>query len=69
MNLLGHAVRWARRRVRNYPDYTKWHYTEDDNFTICGFPIILAVETFFPEIEELEKVNCKKCLKALKGKK
>lgn len=64
-----HAVRWATRRVRNERQYTAWHYTEDASFTACGLPIMLAVETILPEVEEVEYVTCRRCLAILKRRK
>ena len=58
-----HAVRWARRRVFNEYDYTKWHFTDNGNFTACGAPILLAVATCLPETDEVDRVDCKHCMR------
>lgn len=57
-----HAVRWAQRVVFNEYDYTKWHYTDNGNFTACGCVILLAVATCLPETDEVDRVDCKRCL-------
>jgi len=62
-----HAVRWATRELKRLMDldYTKWHYTNDASFTVCGLSIPVGNDngTFLPETDdEVSRVNCKKCL-------
>lgn len=66
-----HAVRWAQRKLhRSFSiQHSLWHWTEDASFTICGTAIQLIADgpALLPEShEDVEKVNCKKCLKILK---
>ena len=67
-----HAVRWAIRWMEKmkYVQWSKWHWTNDANFTICGYPIIIGQCDdcpLMPEHDErAEKVTCKKCIAALK---
>ncbi len=63
-----HAVRWASRRVRGELQFTKWHYTDNASFTACELPILLAVATLLPETEDVEYVDCKRCLSKLRNK-
>lgn len=58
-----HAVRWARRKVKNEMDYTRWHWTTDARFTICGTPIPVGLKgTLLPELcEQSDVVDCKRC--------
>jgi predicted RNA-binding Zn-ribbon protein involved in translation (DUF1610 family) len=65
VNVEPHAVRWASRKVRNELDYTRWHYTDNGNFTACERPILLAVATLLPETDDTEKVDCHNCLRKL----
>jgi hypothetical protein len=65
---LPNAVRWARRKIRNELDYTKWHGTKDCNRTLCGIVIPVGILTLFPEEEDIDKVDCFYCKKALDGK-
>jgi hypothetical protein len=60
-----HAVRWARRAVRNEMEYTGWHWTNDAQFTACGRPIPLGLDgTFVPETDDApERVTCRQCQK------
>jgi hypothetical protein len=63
------AVRWATSRsalLGSY-NYTKWHATEDSQFTLCKLPIILASlhGTFLPESDVIEAVTCKHCKRLL----
>ena len=67
-----HAVRWVQRKLpRSFAiQYSRWHWTVDAAFTICGIPIQLIADgpALLPEShEDVEKVNCKKCLKILKN--
>lgn len=66
-----HAVRWARRKVRNEYDYTQWHWTARSMWTLCNCIIALANDggTFLPETDDdIETVTCKHCLRILKEK-
>lgn len=69
-----HAVRWSRHtlvRELNTPQYTKWHWTEDGDFTICGRPIPIGIDggTFCPDIDDnLLRVTCKQCMAKIKRK-
>lgn len=67
MEMEPHAVRWALRKVRNELDYTRWHYARNADWTLCGHVIRLAVETFLPETDEVERVDCRQCLRRLKA--
>ena len=60
-----HAVRWALRKVRGEMDYTRWHYARNSSWTLCGHTIRLAVETFLPETQELDRVDCGQCLRRM----
>ena len=60
-----HAVRWARRKVRNEYQWTKWHWTENSMMTLCQVPISLAHEggTFLPDTDDdIDTVDCHNCL-------
>lgn len=72
-----HAVRWSQRESKNIslPDFcewTKWHWTANGDFTICGWMIIVGRPgnvPMFPETDErAERVNCGNCLRIMKGK-
>lgn len=66
-----HAVRWAKREVRNEPDYTRWHWTTGACLTLCGVLISLISDGWphLPETDErIEIVDCRRCLAALKLK-
>lgn len=59
------AVRWARRIIHREMqlDYTKWHATEDYDFSLCNLSIPLALEgTFLPETDDIGRVDCGTCL-------
>lgn len=59
-----HAVRWARRKVRNEYDWTRWHWTTDANFTLCKRVIRLAYDegTCLPETsDDPVDVDCRSC--------
>lgn len=65
-----HAVRWARRYLKaafTY-DWTRWHWTNDASFTLCGVPVPISLSggTFFPETDEDPgMVSCTHCLRKL----
>lgn len=65
-----HAVRWARRELKRLMtlDYTKWHGTENADFTFCGRPIPIGLEgTFLPETDDdLSIIDCKYCANQLR---
>ena len=50
--------------------YTKKHYTENADFTLCGRSIPIGGEvTFFPKTDDdPEQVTCRTCRKALVNK-
>jgi hypothetical protein len=60
-----HAVRWARRELKRMftLDYSKWHVTDNGNFTICGLPIPVGLRgTTLPETDDdLYRVDCGRC--------
>lgn len=65
-----HAMRWAIRPNKALFDVTwiKWHWTLESAFTLCHLPIVIGRENvpMFPECnDEIEKVNCKRCLNQL----
>lgn len=68
-----HAVRWSWRWIERLKavQWTKWHWTNDADFTLCGYPIVIGGCNdcpLMPETDErTEKVNCKKCLRLLNG--
>lgn len=58
------AVRWATRYLHRDMrlDYSKWHATDDRDFTFCRIPIPLALEgTFLPETEDADRIDCLNC--------
>jgi hypothetical protein len=64
-----HAVRWALREVRNELQYTRWHWSDVDCWTLCGHVVRLAVATFLPETDEdVGRVDCGQCLKRLNAR-
>lgn len=66
-----YAVRWAVRRLRRAHDgvqWTKWHWTLDGGFTLCGRVIWLNRENLpcFPDTDdEAWRVDCVVCKKRL----
>jgi hypothetical protein len=62
----GHAVRWARRKVRGELQYGRWHATSDGRYTACNWSIPLGLPgTFLPETDEdLSRVDCTFCVLA-----
>jgi hypothetical protein len=49
-----HAVRWAQGRLKRAMgeiQWTKWHWTENGNMTLCHYPVVLfgADDVPFPE--------------------
>lgn len=65
-----HAVRWARRTVRNEYEWTRWHWTKDTLLTLCDVPIALANEggTFLPDTDDdINVVDCKRCLRRVRS--
>lgn len=66
-----HAVRWAQKynHPLKYIQWTRWHWTTDSNFTLCGHIIVLGACDecpLFPETSELEEqVNCFFCKRRL----
>ncbi len=66
-----HAVKWVMyRRVSLMKEevYTRWHWTEDGCFTVCGhnIPVMTKYATMPRTDEDVEVVNCKNCLLKLK---
>jgi hypothetical protein len=64
------AVRWYRRRTMGgvLPDWTRWHWTEDGLFTVCGWAIPLAIDggSFVPETDSrMGRVDCQNCRRKL----
>lgn len=66
-----HAVRWARQEPRRGGEmrYTRWHWTDDGDFTACRRPIPLGLAgTFFPETDAApERITCVTCRQRLVG--
>lgn len=68
-----HAVRWAvRYSPAPWSDdgaiWTKWHWTENANNTLCGLPIIIGRDNapLFPQTDDRqEQVTCKRCKRKL----
>lgn len=61
-----HAVRWTRRMVFNEYDYTRWHYTQDASWTVCGISIPVGIgPKILPETSEVEDVDCDNCLRIM----
>jgi hypothetical protein len=62
-----HAVRWAQRydRMRSVV-WTKWHIANEDGFTLCGHPVIVAPDHCpeWPETDEnVSRATCQHCIK------
>lgn len=62
-----HAVRWVIRMVCKEPEFSKWHYTGDGNFSLCRV-LIPVTSIWLPQTDVIEQVDCKNCLKILKQK-
>lgn len=63
-----HAVSWpASHGNRMLQQTTRWHWTKDASFTLCGRVIPLMGEGWMlPDTkDEPEAVTCKRCLAAL----
>jgi hypothetical protein len=65
-----HAVRWFRRVLRSQfrEDWTRWHWTENGDFTRCGNSIPLGIEggSMFPDTDdEMARVDCRRCLSSI----
>jgi len=68
-----YAVRWAQRYYRRYslPDrvqWTKWHWTDDSNVTLCGHQIILLRDNcpMLPQTsDDAGQVECVHCRRKL----
>ena len=65
-----HAVRWAQRDIRRRfeTQYSRWHWTSDASFTLCGSPIMLISDgpAMLPEThDDPAKVTCKRCRRLL----
>ncbi len=59
------AVRWSRRVLHREMrlQYSKWHATDDHDFTFCNLSIPLALDgTFLPETDDATKIDCHNCL-------
>lgn len=67
--MIGHAVRWSTRGDGfGGLKYGKWHWTTDENFTICGLVIRLANTrgSFLPDTDDMiERVDCVHCIRKL----
>lgn len=60
------AVRWANRLKYHDPDWGKWHATDGScTFTACGQVVRLYEVDGSPQHEDLSKVNCRHCVRAL----
>lgn len=62
------AVRWASRMLERMfqPDWSKWHYTEGNGLhTACDQPVQLMLVDGSPQVSDISKISCKKCLKAM----
>lgn len=66
-----HAVRWAQRPLRRAMDtqWSKWHWANGPDTTICGQVIKIGLHIdcpLFPETDNRpEVVECYYCRKAL----
>jgi len=61
------AVRWASRRTHMETNWSKWHYSEGNfRLTACGNHIIPFLVDGSPEEADLERVDCRKCLSAMR---
>ena len=57
-----HAVRWIVGRTRIVTKYTKWHWTDDANTTLCGRHIEVIGGGMLPECDDMqERVTCLQC--------
>lgn len=59
-----HAVRWITGRRGPEKLYTKWHFTDNANFTACQRPILLMDEFDhkLPDTDDdLDRVDCRLC--------
>lgn len=64
----GHAVRWPKRYRYKEVEYTKFHWTTDGGWTICGRNIVLLPEhcPVMPETSDYESdVDCSMCKRLL----
>lgn len=61
------AVRWARREVRREPEWSKWHWSEDGDHTLCGHPVLLMGEAaMLPDTDDdPDRVDCVHCLRRM----
>ena len=68
---LAHAVRWVVRisvAMLNTEIFSKWHWTDDANVTLCGrhIPCMTKYATM-PEFDDEDtQVDCKYCKNILK---
>lgn len=70
------AVRWPQRMLRRRMNdivYTTWHWTDNGNQTICGWPIRIwtdGIDAWPDHIDEVDggmkQVKCKICIAKLK---
>jgi hypothetical protein len=65
-----HAVRWAQRDIRSRfeTEYSKWHWTLDASWTLCGRQIQLIADgpAMLPDThDDPEHVTCRRCVALL----
>ncbi len=62
-----HAVRWLVRESGLLEVFTKWHWTENANRTLCGRIIVVGGEVaFLPETDERQEiVDCQICRRVI----
>lgn len=65
-----YAVRWAIRPLKRMWSicWTKWHWTLNGDFTLCGRPIVIGREDvpMLPECDDRqERIDCVVCKKRL----
>jgi len=65
-----YATRWAIRPLKRAwsIQWTKWHWTTNGDFTLCGRAIVIGREDvpMFPETDdEVKRVDCASCKKSL----
>ncbi len=63
----GQAVRWAARDVRGEPDWTRWHWVDEGEVTVCGRRLT-TVSGRMAFSGRAERVDCKRCRKWLEGR-
>ena len=61
-----YAVRWAQRFMWGgiKVKYTKWHWTKDSDFTLCGHPVVILPDRcpVMPQTDgDPATVECSRC--------